>query len=1589
MEDIKGLHSNVLTRLVIGISVLSLTLFFLSVPTYAAQKEQMFTETSAQADVKVLQADAKKIIVDVKIDRLQKQTKEAANKSFEAFSLAGRLTTSQVGKPQLPVIRELIAVPDNAKFEVSILESSSVIIEDIDVYPFQPPLKDGQKQGEFVIDKDFALQDDFYPYDIVSIDDPAIWRDITVVGVTLNPACYNPVTRQLKVYKHLKVKIEILGGDKNKKRISQKNAKMYKGAVKNFDSLDVVEEDETIDFRYDSELQQLLETTDEPGAQLKALPEEDQLKSGTPYDSSRKILSIRHSSCSTYATLYPLLDWHRRKGLPYYSYPISGTYTAQQIKNIIVSQYNAHPELEYVLLVGDIDYIPWQQNWGGSSWPNDLPGDHWYACITGGSSPDMYADVAIGRLPCKNDTELQNMVDKILSYEKTPPAGSWPNTAILMSHKENAPGKYQGCSEDIRTATYSYDPFSFVTAYGASAANDGDDATNNDVIGALNSGAGILNYRGHGGWSDISGPPYGEFWGSSWNTSYQAFSKTTVSSVNNGGMLPVVFSISCTNAWLDAANSTLGEHFIKQTDSAVAFLGASRPSYTTPNHDFDKSLFKAIGSYGVYNVGKVLNSANAALVAGYGSSSYAMDNVKMYLWLGDPAMEIRTSGRVLLNVSHPSSVYNGVMTVNVRNSYGTAVQNALVCIDGQGVYTKKYTNSSGNATFYFIPDSTGAMDVTVTKHNYTPYEGSVDIVPIPNAITNIEFDPASPSSLAHGERVYANFNYTTNDTGGIQIFVRPYTNGSRTPNYGAHGSGWYAYPSGSGSGWFTINSGNVVVDQVQFTIYNHDQSQLLLELYVDVDFTYGHSVHNVSFENPSPVVMKWGENYNIDFDYYSATNNALVFFTPYTNGSVTPGRISSPSPFYPEGRGSGDYYFRFDSGQKHIDQIRAYMVNSTQTVVLFEEYIDVDITYEGWPQITASPSSFYIEMDSGGTTWSDTLRVNNVGDGTLHYGLRDRIDSGVILAMLNYTADLTSYVNPDTSLGSDGEQVSPEQDIIILPPPIIIIPNPWIFIIKDLVGVTVAYDLSHGETNASAMDAIKNNLILRGAKINYINTGPITENLLEPYDVLWVNENSGSTWTTAERAAVANWVDRGRGLLVYGDQPGTSSVLTTPYGMNFTATNGTSGYSSNITSHAVTDGCDEVYLPAPLSSLLVSGSATSLVRDAGGLHSVAVADSGLGRAAAMADDYFWGAHLEYGDNFRMARQAFKWLTPPGAPWLNQNPKSGSVPISPGYEDVDLDIDATGYEDGDYYSEITITSDDPDQMPMVVPVHLKVEPVVEITNVVSMPTSPTSLPFGNNVNITFDYSTNVSGGIKIFPRPYTNGSLTPNYSASSSPEYPVGTGSGDGYFTITSGDVVVDQIGFIVRRASNNELIDIIYVDVEYEFADLARLELYFKLEGSQRPDPSGWEFPVYVKLFKPGADVLNATPVYMFSATTQKDGSYAECSAWWAEVGTYDVTIEHRYYSLINVRRNVTVNSPITTIYMGTMFFGNAARDDILNMYDLALMSKSWGLYFKDPSFVAGCDADMNGWVNIYDLRLLAGHWLRTSPVTVIVKPTL
>jgi hypothetical protein len=158
------------------------------------------------------------------------------------------------------------------------------------------------------------------------------------------------------------------------------------------------------------------------------------------------------------------------------------------------------------------------------------------------------------------------------------------------------------------------------------------------------------------------------------------------------------------------------------------------------------------------------------------------------------------------------------------------------------------------------------------------------------------------------------------------------------------------------------------------------------------------------------------------------------------------------------------------------------------------------------------------------------------------------------------------------------------------------------------------------------------------------------------------------------------------------------------------------------------------------------------------------------------------------------------------------------------------------------------------------------------------------------------------------------------------------------------------------------------------------------LQGSQRPD-SGWVVPLTVKFFNPGANVMTATPVYTFNLTTAKVGGYATAQCPGVAPGNYDVTAVSEH-TLVNVKRNVTVTAPSTTVNLSpeikyALLEGNANNDDRINILDFGILATSYGKSKGQPGYNPMADFDRNDVVNIFDFGLLATNYLKIAPIEV------
>jgi hypothetical protein len=209
---------------------------------------------------------------------------------------------------------------------------------------------------------------------------------------------------------------------------------------------------------------------------------------------------------------------------------------------------------------------------------------------------DLYPDVNVGRIPCSNLLELSTVVNKIIKYEKRTDGKNWFKNLILCGG-DTHPG-YNGYEGEItnNVVAQNMPGFRHITLWTS------DNTFNAQSINKeINSGAGFLQYSGHGFETGISThPPNDNRW-----INYDFYH---LYGLLNRFKLPIVFFDACLTAGLDY---TLGDfkqyipiqlivnlinrfnflrshlfpcftwYFVKKPlGGAIATIGASRIAYT-------------------------------------------------------------------------------------------------------------------------------------------------------------------------------------------------------------------------------------------------------------------------------------------------------------------------------------------------------------------------------------------------------------------------------------------------------------------------------------------------------------------------------------------------------------------------------------------------------------------------------------------------------------------------------------------------------------------------------------------------------------------------------------------------------------------------------------------------------------------------------------------------------------------------------------------------------------------------------------------------------------------------------------------------
>jgi uncharacterized protein YjdB len=613
------------------------------------------------------------------------------------------------GTPGIPVHRELVAVPPGATVRVRVedLGPSETFRaklmphrpQPLDQVPDDPdadpaddlpePSFDNFADRPFALDRRIYGVDVMYPRSLVTVVPMGSMRGVEMVQVQTFMGQYNPATEEVTLYEYVACEVMFEGGAEGFLPSTLLNPfesapEVYIGAVLNGDQL----------------------------------PPNPFTITQDPAVMGEEFLILTHPSLRTAADA--LAAWKNQKGIMTNVFNagsgVPGRETAGEIDVFIHNRFNTTSiKASYILLLGDSNLIPpFLINRINSDLGDSIGSDWFYAWMPGpGPVAAQLATptFAVGRIPVITLADADRVVQKIISYEKTPPGtgGVDPfyNKVVLASQFQccrlgtdqgTAQRTFTEVSELVRgqlvqqgyaveriytrtidngcatcdpprdpylgdpTPRFYYDGMNLPAALGPNSGFQWN-GTTQDIADAINNRAFLVMHRDHG-------------WPSGWSNP-RFTSSNIVNLLNNAPYYPVVFSINCSSGIFDdeanpGAEGTVpngiyfAERMLREEHGAVGIIGDTRVSPSWPNTALAKGLFDAIwpdtlpnfgGNTSIRRLGDILNHAKLYLLTQAGGDgpdglSYANMYDMMYLYhvIGDPTLEIWTHDPVVVAI---------------------------------------------------------------------------------------------------------------------------------------------------------------------------------------------------------------------------------------------------------------------------------------------------------------------------------------------------------------------------------------------------------------------------------------------------------------------------------------------------------------------------------------------------------------------------------------------------------------------------------------------------------------------------------------------------------------------------------------------------------------------------------------------------------------------------------------------------------------------------------------------------------------------------------------------------------------------------
>lgn len=632
------------------------------------------------------------------------------------------------GIPDVPYFATSVRIPAKSKAIAEIVDANYITVNDINIAPSKGSIS--RKIDPATVPYEYGKcysTDAFVPSTEAVNSEAFCIRDVRGTTVHFFPFQYNPVQKQLKVFTEITVKIKFT---------QQPSENEITASYEKIDEFENIYRRLFINY----------------GSKTRYT----QLQDGHP----GKMLIICKDTYQSAMTDF--VAWKREKGIETEMVLMSaiGT-TAANVQTYITNYFNNHSDLAYILLVGDAADVPTS----GTSSENS---DNKYAYLVGN---DHYADVFIGRFSGQSVADIQNMVRKVVLYEKElTTSDTWLSNAYGSASNEGAgQGHNQGngaesdmqhmgfIQTDLENYGYTVTRVNQNSGYGYTS----------DVAAtsaAFNAGVGLACYIGHG--DETS-------WAS---TSYTS---THVNALTNANKHSFIISVACLNGDFNG-NTCFAEAWLRASKNgnptgALAFLGSTINQDWTPPMTAQDEMVDIITESLQGNIKRTIGGIS---FNGYfrmiqdhtGSNNDGAGMADTWTIFGDPSTMFRSKTPQEMTITHPSVLTVGQREIEVNSNADETLVAITRVVDGEVVILGEGYVNNGTATIDITGlDEPCTVKITATAYNKVTYQQEITvIVPEGPYVVNGGYTINDSEGNNNGAADYnetIKLNYTLNNVG--------------------------------------------------------------------------------------------------------------------------------------------------------------------------------------------------------------------------------------------------------------------------------------------------------------------------------------------------------------------------------------------------------------------------------------------------------------------------------------------------------------------------------------------------------------------------------------------------------------------------------------------------------------------------------------------------------------------------------------------------------------------------------------------------------------------------------------------------------